>query len=847
MSRRDYLRKRDLAKSGEPDFDVSGTESRAIFVVQLHHASSRHFDFRLQVGDALKSWAVPKGPSFDPKVKRLAIEVEDHPISYADFEGDIRHGYGKGHVDLFDRGVWSTQGDAGSQLKKGHLRFELFGEKLKGAWHLVRSSRKQRQPAWFLIKDIDRYAGDREANDLLDEKLIESTRRAARTPNERAVARRAAKSNANRNMTKAGSHRRAAPPPRASQLTGARRVSVDSGFFKPELARLREAPPEGDQWLHEVKWDGYRILTGIADGKVGLWSRNALPWNDRAPEIAHAIGELKLKSARLDGELIALKNGRSDFNLLQKTLSGDANAPLVYMLFDLPYLDGFDLSRAPLTERKTLLEKIIGKNRDRLGFSSHWIGDGKRVYAIANSQKLEGIVSKRIDSSYRAGRGDDWLKIKRRLSDEFAVVGYTVANGQQRKGFGALLLARPDAKGGWRYVGRVGSGFSDQMLRDLGRELATKGQREPVVSITGVDPLLRNARWVAPRAVAEVYYRGIGNHGLLRHPSLKTLQQDKSPKDLAVSNRGVSHSSSMQKSIRARTQSSDEGRITHPDRVVYPDSDVTKQDVADYYEAVMDSFLPGIIDRPVAVVRCPSGISEPCFFQKHEMAGLIHVGKIKLGEESGSQAIYLYPKNADSIIELIQFGVLEFHPWGAMAREPDRADRVVFDLDPGDEVEWSRVIEAARLVRKLLAQAGLKSFVRTTGGKGLHVVLPLSPPCRWQLVKDFAQGFAKTIADLRPQEFVATSTKRIRHGRIFIDYLRNSRGATSIANYSLRARKGAPVAVPLRWAELGKLKSGGDYDIHSTRRRLAHLREDPWSGFTALKQGLDAFVRELDR
>jgi bifunctional non-homologous end joining protein LigD len=842
MSREDYRRKRDLAKSGEPDFDSpSAAEARAIFVVQLHHASRRHFDFRLQVGDALKSWAVPKGPSFDPGVKRLAVEVEDHPVAYAGFEGDIEEGYGKGHVDLFDRGVWSSDGDPEQQLEKGHLHFELFGERLKGSWHLVRSHRKERQPAWFLIKGKDRYAGKREADDLLDEKMVESTRRAARTTGERALARKVARKSAARRRTLAPTGK-PAPSLKPAGLNHARKAAADPGFFKPELARLRDKAPEGDKWLHEVKWDGYRILTAIADGEVNLWSRNALPWNERAPEIVDAIGDLGLKSARLDGELIALDNGLSDFNLLQKTLSGEASAPLVYMLFDLPYLDGYDLSRTPLVERKELLEKLVGQGRARLGFSSHWVGEGPRVFEMATQQKLEGIISKRVDSPYRGGRGDDWLKIKRLMSDEFAVVGYTLPKGQ-RTGFGSLLLAARRDDGTWRYAGRVGTGFNDQMLREVARDLATGGQKQPLVPIEGIDPLLRDARWVEPRAVAEVYYRGIGNQGLLRQPSLKTLREDKSPEDLRDSDRSPSPASKAPKGKRARAPAREEVHITHPDRVVYPDNGVTKQDVADYYAAVMEHFLPGVLERPVSVIRCPSGIEGQCFFQKHELAGLKRIGTVKLKEESGAQAIYLYPKDADGVMELVQFGVLEFHPWGATVRDPERADRIVFDLDPGEDVDWSRVVAAARLVRKLLEQAGLESFLRTTGGKGLHVVLPLDPPCPWALVKDFTQGFAKALAELHPQDFVAVSTKRIRSGRIFLDYLRNSRGATSIASYSLRARKGAPVAVPLRWSELGKLESGAAYDIHSARQRLARQRKDPWEGFDNVKQDLKKIMQ----
>ncbi|MET0616240.1 MAG: non-homologous end-joining DNA ligase, partial [Luteibacter sp.] len=496
MSLHDYKRKRDFARTREPAPEGSARGGRAIFVVQLHHASRRHFDFRLQVGDTLRSWAVPKGPSYDPKMKRLAVEVEDHPVSYADFEGEIEEGYGKGHVDLFDRGVWATRGDAEAQLRKGHLTFELFGERLKGSWHLVRGAKKERQPAWFLIKAEDEYAGDVEADDLLDATMRASTRRAAKTPATKAAA---ARSTARKKAAPKGRRVPAATLAKAAAaLDGARKGRPSAEFFPPQLARLREAPPQGEQWLHEVKWDGYRIVTGMAKGKAQLWSRNGLPWNERLPEIVQAVEGLGLDSVRLDGELIALDSeGRSDFNALQRTLSGEAQAPLVYMLFDLPYIEGQDLGRVALIERKALLERLLAHAPAHLGFSSHTVGHGDDVFAMAMEQKLEGIIAKRVDGGYHGGRGDDWQKIKRLESDEFAVVGYTPAKGS-RLSFGSLLLARPDADGGWTYVGRVGTGFTDAMLRDLGKTLATGGSKKPSVRIDAVDPMLRGALWVPP-------------------------------------------------------------------------------------------------------------------------------------------------------------------------------------------------------------------------------------------------------------------------------------------------------------------------------------------------------------
>lgn len=845
-SLREYQRKRDFSRTREPAGNMAaGTDHRAIFVVQLHHASRRHFDFRLQVGNVLKSWAVPKGPSYDPQVKRLAVEVEDHPLSYAGFEGDIEHGYGKGHVDQFDTGVWASEGDAEAQLRKGHLRFELFGKRLKGGWHLVRSGRRERQQPWFLIKAKDRFAGDVEADDLLDAKMLRSTRAAAKTPAAKAAAER---SPARRKVVPKG---RKAPRLRlarlAAALPGARPAPATNAFFAPELTRLRESPPAGEAWLHEVKWDGYRILAAIADGKVKLWSRNAQPWNERLPDIVQSLESLGLESARLDGELIALDaRGHSDFNGLQQTLSGEAQLPLAYVLFDLPYLEGSDLSRVRLLERKALLQQLLAHAPKHLAFSSHTLGDGEAAFRMATEQQLEGIVSKRIDSPYRPGRGDDWLKIKRLHSDEFAVVGYTPPKGS-RSGFGSLLLARPDAtvKSGWVYAGRVGTGFSDEQLRQLGKTIAERGSAQPTVKLAAIDPLLRGARWVKPVAVAEVYYRGIGNKNLLRQPSLKTMRTDKTAADLADADRPAPARPATAATRRQAGQSSGDIVISHPDRVVYPDAGITKQQVADYYASVMKWFLPGVAGRPVSVIRCPEGTAQACFFQKHMIHGLKHVGSAKLKEESGAQASYIYPLDAVSVIELVQFGVLEFHPWGATIEQPDLADRVVFDLDPGNDVGWERVVAAARLVHRRLLKLGLESFLRTTGGKGLHVVVPLHPGCPWPQVKDFAQAFAGTLAQAHPLEFVATASKARRHGLIYVDYLRNSRGATSVASYSLRARPGAPVAMPLRWTELGKLKSGSDFDIRSAPKRLARLRTDPWAGVDTLRQNLDQVMKKF--
>ncbi|TBR40670.1 MULTISPECIES: DNA ligase D [Dyella] len=849
MALREYTRKRQFDRTPEPRPEQSvEPDRREIFVVQLHHASRRHYDFRLQVGDVLKSWACPKGPSYDPKVKRLAVEVEDHPVSYASFEGDIPDGYGAGHVDLFDTGVWATDEDPQAQLRKGHLRFELYGKRLKGTWHLVRSHRKERQPAWFLIKGEDAFASDVEADDLLDATMIQSTKRASgRSGGARDVAAKL-EGKQSKATPKPGRKRRMDPAKIAASLPGTLKKNRHPGFFKPELARLRETPPTGDDWLSEVKWDGYRILTSIAKGKVDLWSRNGLSWTAKLPEVVQAIEALGLDSAQLDGELIAVTDGQPDFNALQQTLSGEQAARLIYMLFDVPYLEGYDLTRCKLIDRKEALRQLLDVAPAQLGYSAHVVGHADQAFAQASERKLEGILCKRAHSPYRGGRGDDWIKVKRLEADEFAVVGFTAPKGS-RKGLGSLLLARPAPKGEWAYVGRVGSGFTDDMLRDLARTFSASASRTPTIKHTGEAP--RDAQWIAPALVAEVYYRGIGNQGLLRQPSLKAMRPDKSPASLRDRDRSTSITTRKRPASGAKTRTSKRDGdamivITHPDRAVYPKDGYTKQDVADYYRAVMDWFLPGILHRPLSVIRWPDGIAGQSFFQKHVPAGgLKYVGVARLTEETGASAMYLFPESADSVMELVQYNAIEFHPWGAHVEQPDCADRVVFDLDPGPDVAWNNVKAAARLMRKRLGQLKLESFLRTTGGKGLHIVVPLNPPSPWDEVKTFARGFAETMEAMHPLDFISTSSKARRTSKIYIDYLRNGRGATAVASYSLRGRPGAPVAMPVRWEELGRLRGANQFDLKNAVTRLKRQRKDPWEGIEEVKQSLTRVLKAL--
>jgi bifunctional non-homologous end joining protein LigD len=546
------------------------------------------------------------------------------------------------------------------------------------------------------------------------------------------------------------------------------------------------------------------------------------------PEVVAALRELGLRDAALDGELIAGRGARSDFGLLQATLSGEKRGKLTYMLFDILHLDGIDLSGVALLDRKQLLEEILKEAPRALAYSSHLAGSAGEVFKAATEQGLEGIISKRADAPHRDGRSDDWRKSKDLTSDEFAVVGFTPPKGS-RAGFGSLLLARPDPQNGWRYCGRLGTGFSNNQLTELLQQLDSNTRSKPTVHVPPHDTNLRDARWIEPTLVVEAFYRGVGKEGLLRQPSLKTVRNDKSVQDLFNSDR--------------TPPSEDIMRLTHPERVVYPDRGTTKGDVAEYYITVMPWLLPEIINRPVSIIRCTQGTDKACFFQKHATAGLSLVDTVPIVEESGMEADYLVVRNPESLMELVQFNALEFHPWGSTADRPDVADRIVFDLDPAPDVPFKAVIAAARQIRELLEEVSLTSFVRTSGGKGLHVVVPLNPGCEWSVVKPFARAFAESLAAREPDRYIATASKAQRKGRVFIDYLRNGRGATSVASWSLRSRPGAPVAVPLAWDELGKLKRADAFDIDSTPARLARLKSDPWEEFDRVQQDLSA-VRE---
>ena len=807
MSLRDYARKRRFGETPEPADDKGSRRASSpkapIFVVQLHHASHRHYDFRLEVDGALKSWAVPRGPSLRPGERRLAVEVEDHPLSYAGFEGIIPEGnYGAGHVQVFDHGTWSTDSEPLAAIAAGKLDFALHGSKLRGGWKLVRTRKDGSKPQWLLFKRDDQYATDVEADDLVENDAPVKPRKkastTARSPAKRVPA-----------MLAKG----------ASASTGAKRIKMPS-TLAPQLATSRETAPRGEGWLHEIKWDGYRLIAFLEAGRATLRTRNGLDWTGKFPGIARAIESLPVASAVLDGELCALDGkGRSDFAALQRAIKARSTDALRYLVFDLPALEGSDLSATPLLRRKELLQSLLENHpTPELAYSQHIIGHGEKVFAASKRQGVEGIISKQVDAPYVQTRSGSWVKVKHEDTDEFLVIGYTRPKGA-RSHFGSLLMGRMD-KGRLRYAGRVGTGYDDETLREISKKLAALAQREANVDIPSHATIsARDVHWVKPVLVAEVAFRGWGKEGLLRQAAFKRLREDKTPAQLT-------------------SDTPPEVRITHPERVVFKSAKITKGDVAGYYQAIAPWLLREMANRPLSLIRCPSGAEGTCFFQKHYLESLGGAVKaIKLRQKGGVED-YIYVDDAAGVLALVQMNTLEFHPWGSHIDAPESPDRMVFDLDPDPGVGWKDVVAAARDVRARLREAGLESFVRLTGGKGLHVVAPLRRGPSWEQLKHFCESFADAMVAHRPQAYVATMSKAKRTDRIFIDWLRNTRGATSVTSWSLRARPGAPVAVPLRWEDLGRIARPDAFDLHKAVQRASALRADPWQGIDELDQAL---------
>lgn len=627
---------------------------------------------------------------------------------------------------------------------------------------------------------------------------------------------------------------------RALSLKGARNRPYPHDF-KAQLTDHRTEAPEGEEWVHEIKWDGYRLLADVNDGVVSLRSRGGLNWTQDFPDVVKAIKSLKVTDLRLDGELVVLDaDGASDFTALQKTIDGTAAHPLRYVVFDVPGIARVDISRAPLLDRKAVLKDLLGSRVGTLAYSEHVRDHGPEVFALSGEAGFEGIVSKRVDAPYVNARAASWVKVKHENTDEFVIVGYTAPKGA-RTGFGSLLMASPD-KGGLRYVGRVGTGFDTARLGAMATRLDALASDEAAVELPSHVPFKASSvHWVKPSLVAEVAFRGWAKEGLLRQASFKRLREDKRAQDLGVSSTtpaGNAAPVKPQAKAKRRVDQAAEVTISHPERVVFAKARLTKGDVADYYRQMARWILPEVARRPLSLLRCPDGVDKPCFFQKHHGTGLGDaVQAIPLQQKSGRED-YLYIEDAKGLLQLVQMNTLELHPWGASVDDPEHPDRLVFDLDPGEGVPWTAIKAAARDVRARLQEVGLESFVRLSGGKGVHVVVPLKPKADWAQAKDFCESFAQAMAEHAPERYVATMSKAKRNGVIFIDWLRNARGATSVCSWSLRARPSAGVAVPLRWEELGRISAADAFPLQKALQRAQRLKADPWEGINSLKQVL---------
>jgi bifunctional non-homologous end joining protein LigD len=842
-----YREKRRFDVTPEPRGQRARRTGNA-FVVQKHAARRLHYDLRLELDGAMKSWAVTRGPSLVPGDKRLAVHVEDHPIEYNRFEGKIPPGqYGAGTVQIWDRGKWEPEGDPHKGYEKGHLAFRLHGKKLQGGWHLVRMRRKNREKhePWLLIKASDEAARTERDRDILEEQPLSVS--SGRSMEEIAAGKprgKKAKAGA-RALRKTPAKKRPAPTKRAKQnmdadpVRGTRAGSLPK-FVPPCLALLTENPPSNAGWVHEIKFDGYRIQARIDRGKVTLLTRKGLDWTKKFSGIAQAVGRLDVAQALIDGEIVSeTEDGRSSFSALQEDLKTGRADRLVYYVFDLLHLDGRDLIRAPLIERKRALERLVGRlsRNGTIRFSEHFTEPGPKLLQHACRLGLEGIVSKRGDGRYRPGRHGDWLKSKCSQAQEFVVCGYAPSTAE-RNAVGALVLGYYD-KGKLQYAGRTGTGFTHEMARELFRRVQPLRRDTPPFAERPEEERLRPPQWLEPKLVAEVEFKGWTHGNRVRQAAFKGLREDKPAREVVREDQGMAARTDKPRATPRKAKQNAASvaglRLTNPDRVYWEDAGVTKQDLVEFYADIWKWIEPHLVRRPLALLRCPEGISGDCFFQKHASAGLDeqHLLMVREPGEKPHTAV----ADLHGLITLVQAGVLEIHTWGTTVDHLETCDRLVFDLDPGPGVAWRAVKAAACEIRQRLEGLRLKSFLKTTGGKGLHVVVPIEPT-PWEKAKAFARAVAESMAKDDPSKYVAKATKSAREGRIYVDYLRNGRGATAIAPYSTRARPGAPVSTPIAWRELGALDSSNRFTVGNLRARLKRLRSDPWAGIARVRQRL---------
>ena len=806
-----YRKKRDFKATSEPRGKRAKSPAGDSFVIQKHAARRLHYDLRLEMDGVLKSWAVTKGPSLVAGEKRLAVHVEDHPLDYGDFEGTIPKGeYGGGTVIVWDRGHWTPIHDAKKGYAKGHLEFELHGDKLRGRWHLVRMAKKPREKTenWLLIKADDEYARSADVPEITEERpeSVKTGRVVEEVAGE-----------APGWSSKTGKIEK----PAVRKLPKGAKKTRYPGFVEPTLATLRSSPPAGAKWLHEIKFDGYRLQAHVRSGQVTLLTRNGLDWTAKfGKRIAEALVDLPMQDAIIDGEVIVEGAGNaSDFSALQDNLSAGRADRLVFYAFDLLYLDGHDLRPVPFIERKAALLALIGGAPPVLRYSEHFEEDGELVLRHACRLGLEGVVSKLRDAPYHSGRGKDWIKSKCSERQEFVVAGY-VPSSVSSSAIGSLILGYFD-KGKLIYAGRVGTGYSNKVAAELFRRLEDMSIAKSPFARKLTAEEARQARFVRPELVAEVEFRSWTADGVVRHAAFRGLREDKGAEDVVRESKGAAPAQRPAAAIK----------LTHPDRLYWKDAGVTKQGLADYYSEIWPRIGPFIVNRPLALVRCPEGVGGQCFFQKHAWRGQSKDIRTADDPKDEDDQPIIAIDSLPGLIGLVQGGVLEIHPWGSRIEALEQPDMIIMDLDPGDGVEWEEVIAAAGEVRERLRTAGLESFVKTSGGKGLHVVAPLKPAAEWDEVKAFTKALADAMSADSPERFVSTVTKSKRKGKILVDYLRNGRGATAVAPYSTRARPGAAVSMPLDWAELSPAIGPAYFTVNNALPRLAALDADPWEDF----------------
>ena len=862
-----YRKKRKFGVTAEPR-GKQGRSGGDQFVIQKHAATRLHYDLRLELDGVMKSWAVTRGPSLVPGEKRLAVQVEDHPIEYNTFEGTIPKGeYGGGTVLIWDRGRWAPDHDPHKGLVKGHLDFTLDGEKLHGRWHLVRMRHRlgEKRDNWLLIKSEDDAARGPGDPDILEEKpksvvskrtieqiakaegdvwhsnrsVKENVKAIRRTKTTRARSKPAATKSA---RSKSKSRAALATPEVLRAPTRRAKGGALPDFVPPALATLHDKPPASASYVHEVKFDGYRVQARLDHGKVKLLTRRGLDWTAKFKPVANAIAQLDAETALIDGEIVVEgENGVSDFSALQDALKhGKTN--FVYYAFDLMYLDGADLTAKPLVERKALLERLL-KKTDRNGivrYSEHFAIGGAEMLQHACNLNLEGIVSKLRDAPYRSGRSEAWIKSKCRQGQEFVIVGYKDASNLQGA-IGALVLGYNEG-GTLHYAGRSGTGYSMETARELWKRLQPLRIDQPAFGKVPPEEHGRKAHWVAPKLVAEIDFRGWTGAKRVRHAVFKGLREDKPAQEIVretpMPTKPKAKAAKAAKpaaSSRSKAASDTAVKFTHPDRIYWTDVEITKQQLADYYASVWDRMAPHVAGRPLALVRCPAGVGGQCFFQKHAAAGLVSERIRRIKDAKGEELIYI--DDLDGLRTLVQAGVLEIHVWGSTIADIEHCNRIVFDLDPGEDVPWAAVNKAARELRERLDAIKLTSFVKTTGGKGLHVVVPVDG-AGWDEAKDFAHALTLAVAADSPDKYVAKMTKSIRGGKIFIDYLRNGRGATAVVAYSTRARPGAPISTPVTWDELGPKLTPNKFTLLNIGKRLAALKQDPWAEMAKVRQRL---------